>query len=80
MITKERLLAGLHEIIYVEEGMVTMFASFTKALVKMEPELGSGKVKEIEKLLSRLHTDSTRHKKTIEEMSIQIEKDPRDEF
>ena len=80
MITKERLLAGLHEIIYVEEGMVTMFASFTKVLVKMEPELGSEKKKEIEKLLSRLHKDSTRHKKTTEEMSMQIGKDPRDEF
>lgn len=73
MITKERLLAGLHEIIYIEEGMVGMFASFTKALTKVAEDLDEDQKKEIEKLLSRLHRDSARHKKTIEEMAVEIE-------
>ena len=34
MITKDRFLAGLYELIFVEEGMVTLFANFSKALVE----------------------------------------------
>ena len=30
MMTKERLLAGLNELIQVEEGVITLYANFTK--------------------------------------------------
>lgn len=80
MISKERLLAGLHELIYVEEGMVTIFTNFTKALVVHTEGMEESKRKEIEKMLSQLHRDSSRHREMVENMILKIEKDPRDEY
>ena len=80
MITKDRLLAGLHELVYVEEGMVTMFANFTKALVLNTEGMEEGKKKEIEKLLSMLHRDSSKHKEMIENMIREIEKSSKNEY
>ncbi len=80
MISKERLLAGLHELVYVEEGMVTLYANFSKALVSYTEGMEGTKKKEIGKLLSRLYRDSSRHKETVDKMIGEIEADPRDEY
>ena len=45
MITRERLLAGLNELIYVEEGMVTLYSKFSEALVSQTEDLKEGKRK-----------------------------------
>lgn len=39
MISRDRLIAGLEELIYVEEGMVTFFANFAKAMVRQSDGL-----------------------------------------
>jgi len=82
MMTKERLLAGLHELIYVEEGMVTVYASFGKVLVAEVPDDAvSPEVKEkMRNLLSVLHVDSTRHKKIVDELILKVEGSSRDEY
>ncbi|MFH1837328.1 MAG: hypothetical protein ABH862_04380 [Candidatus Omnitrophota bacterium] len=66
MISKERLLSGLHEAIYVEEGMVTMFTKFAQALINEDPDPVGEKKADIEKILHKLHQDSTKHKEKIE--------------
>ena len=43
MITKERLLAGLDELIHVEESVVTLYANFSKALLKETPDMEKDK-------------------------------------
>lgn len=80
MITKDRLLAGLRESTYVEEGMITVFTNFTKALVKLTEGMGKEKAKKIDHLLTRLHRDSSRHKKMIEDLIKKIEKSPKNEY
>ena len=80
MITKDRLLAGLHELVYVEEGMVTMFANFTKALVTQTEGMEEEKKKKIGKLLSTLYRDSSKHKEMIDKMIREIEKSAKDEY
>jgi len=73
MITKVRLLAGLNEMLYVEEGLMGMFASFTKALVQHTEGMEETEKKGIEKMLSVLQRDSARHKQMIEELIKDIE-------
>ncbi len=80
MITKDRLLAGLSESTYVEEGMITVFTNFTKALVKLTEGLEEEKAKKIDHLLTRLYKDSSRHKKMIEDLIKKIEKSPKNEY
>lgn len=80
MITKERLLAGLHEATYVEEGMMTFFANFSKALVSHTEGMEDEKKKEIDKMLSLLNRDSARHKKMVEELIEKLEGSSRDEY
>jgi hypothetical protein len=80
MIPRDRFLSGLHELIYVEEGMVTMFANFSKALVAHTEDMEEVKKKEIRKMLSKLYTDSTKHKEMIDDLIRQIEADPRNEY
>ncbi|MFH1552977.1 MAG: hypothetical protein ABID83_05000 [Candidatus Omnitrophota bacterium] len=80
MITKERLLAGLNELVYVEEGMVTLFANFDKVLVNLTEDIDESKKEEIKKLLSTLYRDSARHKETVDDMIRQIEVISRDEY
>ena len=80
MINRERLLAGLHELIYVEEGMVTMFANFAKALLRETEGMENEKKQEIEKLLSSLHRDSSRHKEMVDEMIKHVEISDKDEY
>ncbi|MBU1083685.1 MAG: hypothetical protein ABIG55_05850 [Candidatus Omnitrophota bacterium] len=80
MITKTRLLSGLNEIVYVEEGMIGMFVGFSKAMVREDNSLDDAKRKEIEKLLSRLLNDSARHKKMIEELILIVEKGDQNEY
>ena len=80
MITKERLIAGLKELLHVEEEMVTLFANFSKALVNQTESLEEGKKKEIGKLLSTLHRDSSKHKEVINKMISHIGADAKDEY
>ncbi len=80
MITKERLLAGLHELIIVEEGMITLYANFSKAVVSETEGLDGEKKKEMQKLLTRLYRDSSRHKETVDELIRKIEKSDRNEY
>ena len=67
MITKDRLLAGLFELEYVEEGVVTLYANFTKGLVEHTDGMEESKKKEIKKMLTHLYRDSARHKTMIDE-------------
>ena len=80
MISKERLLAGLIELLEVEEHAVTIYANFLKALVKETEGLDKDKTKEIEKLLSRLHRDSSRHKETVDKLIEQVGTSARNEY
>jgi thiamine phosphate synthase YjbQ (UPF0047 family) len=80
MISRERLLAGLRELAYVEEGMVTMFANFAKAMLKETEEVEEGKKKEMEKLLTRLYNDSFRHKETVDGLIRQVEAEDKNEY
>lgn len=80
MITKKRLLAGLSESIYLEEGLITVFTNFAKALVKLTEDMEEEKAKKIDKLLTRLYNDSTKHKNMIEELTAKIEKSPKNEY
>lgn len=80
MITKERLLSGLHEATYVEEGMMTFFANFTKALTTHAEGIEGEKKKEIDKMLSLLNRDSARHKKMVEELIEKIERSEKNEY
>jgi len=80
MITKERLLAGLNEVIFVEEGMVTLFANFSKAMVEHVEGIDEDKKREIIKLLSRLNRDSSRHKEMIDKIIIEVGASTKDEY
>ena len=80
MITKERLLAGLEELVYVEEGLITLYANFSKALVKETYGLGEDKKKTITALLSELYRDSARHKESLDNMAENITKSAANEY
>ena len=80
MIAKERLLSGLFELEYVEEGMVTLYTNFTKALVQHTEGMEDSTKAEITKLLTRLYSDTSRHKKIVDELIKQVEESARDEY
>ena len=80
MITKNRLLAGMEELTFVEEGMATLFANFAKELVKFTEGIEDEKKREMVKLLERLHRDSARHKETVDGLVRELERSPRDEY
>ena len=80
MISKKRILAGLNELIYVEEGMASTYLNFTKVLVNETELLNDAMKKNIHDILLKLSKDSVVHKKKIEDLCIKIEKDARDEF
>jgi len=80
MITKQRLLAGINEMRYVEESMVTFLANFSIALVNETDDLKEEKKKELKKLLLKLYNDSSRHEATIIEMAETIEKSSKNEY
>ncbi|MBL7073186.1 MAG: hypothetical protein ISS33_05345 [Candidatus Omnitrophica bacterium] len=80
MITKQRLLAGINEMRYVEESMVTFLANFSKAVVDETEELGEEKKKKLKKLLLKLYNDSSRHETTIVKMAETIEKSLKNEY
>jgi len=80
MITKERLLAGLQEAVYVEEGMITLFTNFDEVLVDLSEDLEEDTKRSIKRLLFKLHRDSTGHKETIDNMVRKIEEAGRNEY
>ncbi len=80
MITKDRLLGGLQELVYVEEGMVTLFANFSKALVRNTEGMEEDRKKEIERLLTRLYRDSARHKETVDNIIAKVEAGAKNEY
>ncbi|MBD3380038.1 MAG: hypothetical protein GF408_06225 [Candidatus Omnitrophica bacterium] len=80
MISRERLLAGLNEVVYVEEGMVTTLANFSKGILDHAEGVPAEKAQKMKKILTRLYNDSSRHKETVEGLIKNIEKDPRNEY
>lgn len=74
MITKTRLLSGLKEMVYVEEGLVTVLANFSKAVIAVSKEIPEEKKSEMIKILSKLYKDSTRHKEKMDEIIDKVEK------
>ena len=80
MITKERLIAGLNELINVEEGMVTLFANFSKALLKHADEIEKDKKEEMAKMLSYLYRDSSKHKETVDNIIEEVSKGTKNEY
>ena len=77
---KDRLLTALQELIYVEEGMVGMYANFSMALVRETKELDGEKKKELQTILSRLNMDSSRHKDMIVSLVNEIRQSDKDEY
>ena len=80
MITKERLLGGLNELVHVEEGVITLYANFSKALLRETPDIEKDKKEQIIKSLSVLYRDSTRHKKMIDKMIESVTKSKKHEY
>ena len=80
MITKERLLAGLDEFIYVEEGMINLYANFSRVLVKYAGDIEKEKKEKIEELLSQLYRDSARHKELIDNLIEDVKKSIKNEY
>jgi rubrerythrin len=80
MIAKERLLAGLFELEYVEEGIITLYVNFAKGLVQNTEGMEDAKKKEIEKLLTRLYRDSMRHKEIVDGLIKQVETGTKNEY
>ncbi len=80
MITKERLIAALSELEHVEEGVITLYANFAKALLKEIPDLEDSKKQEMVKLLSQLYRDSTRHKEMVYALIEEVEKGSANEY
>ncbi len=80
MITKERLLAGLEELIHVEEDAIALYANFSKALVKQTPGIARDKKEEMIKLLNILYRDSARHKEMVSNVAKQVAGDAKNEY
>jgi len=80
MITKERLSAGLEELIHVEEDAIALYANFSKALLKQTPGIEAGKKEKMEKSLNKLYRDSARHKEMINKLSEAITKGAKNEY
>ncbi len=80
MITKMRLLAGLNELIEVEEGVITLYANFSKALLKETQGIDKEKKEQMTKMISVLYRDSARHKEIVDNMALDIEKSAKNEY
>ncbi|MDD4956395.1 MAG: hypothetical protein PHH49_01850 [Candidatus Omnitrophica bacterium] len=80
MISRERLIAGLQEVIYVEEGMVTMFTKFSEGLLAHAEDIDDVTKGKIKKILHKLHSDSTRHKAAVEGIARRVEAGGRSEY
>ncbi|MGB2660909.1 MAG: hypothetical protein WBB86_00655 [Candidatus Omnitrophota bacterium] len=80
MMIKERLLAGLDELLHVEEEVVTLYANFSKAILKETEGVEEDKRKDIEKMLTRLYKDSSRHEKVIKDLIEQVEASAKNEY
>ena len=80
MISKERLLAGLHELVHVEEGMVTLFVNFSKSLLKETKDIEPQKMEKMKNILTKLYRDSTRHKEMVDSVAEDVRKGSRDEY
>ena len=66
--------------IYVEEGMVTMFANFDKVLVDLTEDMEEDRKKEIKKMLFTLHRDPAKHKEKVDNLISQIEAMAKNEY
>lgn len=80
MITKKRLVAGLEELIHVEEDAIALYTNFSKALVKETSGIAKGKKEEMIKLLNILYRDSARHKEMVTNAAQQIAGDANNEY
>lgn len=80
MITKKRLLSGLRELIYVEEGFTSLHANFTKTMVSHAEELNPKTKHKIEKMLFVLQRDSEKHLKMVDNLINRVGSSRRDEY
>ena len=80
MITKERLAAGLEELIHVEEDVIALYTNFSKALVKETSGITKSKKAEMVNLLNVLYRDSSRHKEMVTSVAKQVAGDAKNEY
>lgn len=80
MITKKRLIAGLHELEHVEEGVISLYANFSKALLKQTDDVVKEKKEKINTILSQLYRDSQRHKKLVDKLIKEVKGSSKDEY
>ena len=64
MLTKEKVLTNLEEILELEEGMVTLLTNFSLALVEITEGIDEEKINKIHESLSRLHNECALHRPT----------------
>jgi len=72
MIVKEELVAGLQELIRIEEGLITLFTNFSKVLLKHTKDVTKDKKDKINESLSQLYQDSARHKEILDNLIKEI--------
>ena len=80
MIKKERLLAGLDELKRVEEDVITLYANFSKALLKQTDDIAPDKKKKMDVILTQLYKDSTRHKKIVDKLIEEVSGSQKSEY
>jgi len=80
MIKKDKLIKGLQELIYYEEGMVTLYVNFSKVLLKRIKDIDEDKRTEIEESLFQLYQDSSRHRELLQGLTKEIRSSHRNEY
>jgi len=80
MITKGDLITGLHELIRIEEGVITLHINFSKVLLKHTKDIGQYTKDKIEESLFELYRDTTGHKKMIDNLVKEIREGHRNEY
>lgn len=80
MIAKKELLSGLHELIHIEEGIITLYINFTRILLKRVKDMDQDMKDRLETSLAEIYADSTRHKQTVYRLVKKIRESKRDEY
>ncbi len=80
MLTKEKVLTNLDEIMELEEGMVTLLANFSLALVKITEGIAEEKIVKIHESLSQLHNECALHREIIFGLIEQVKGSPKNEY
>ena len=80
MIKKDELVNGLHELIRIEEGVITLHINFSKVLLKHAKGIEQDMKDKIEESLSRLYRETVGHKKIIDNLVKEIRISHRNEY